>query len=804
MKKKECFHCGSDVNTFNRIEFDEKEFCCNGCKTVYEVFSDNDLSCYYDFSSSPGAVPGDVAGRYDFLGNDDIVSKLLDFKEGNTAIISLFVPHIHCRYCIWILENLNRLNAGVYRVLVNFPEKKATITFNDAEVSLKEIVVLLCRIGYEPYISLENYEEKPKKIDRGLLYKIGVAFFCFGNVMMLSFPEYFNINDVWMEAYKPFFRWLILFISLPVAFYSASPWYIAAWKGIRSRNYTIDIPMALGIIVMFIRSTVDIVFNLGPGFFDSMTMLVFFMLLGKLFQQGTYNYLSFERDYKSYFPIAITKIAKDLKEEPIQVYEVKKGDRLLIRNQELLPVDAILISSLAFIDYSFVTGEAVPVEKKSGDKLFAGGKHVGDVIEVEVVNQVSQSYLTQLWSNDVFQKRSVFKYKTLTDTISHYFTPVLLIIALLAFVGWSFVDIGIAFNVVTAILIIACPCALALSAPFTLGNAIRILGRNKFYLKNTTVVEQLAKVTSVVFDKTGTITTNASSVVSYEGNILTPEQQGDIRNIVRNSNHPLSRKIYGFLSYDVVSKPDLFEEITGKGLIGTIKGNCYKIGSLELVGEELAEVLNRTAVHVKINDEYKGCFVFKNHYRPGLSNMFNVLARLSYKLVILSGDNDGEQEALTEILPNDTVLVFNQKPEEKLSFIKLLQEGGENVLMIGDGLNDAGALAQSNVGISISENVNVFTPASDAILDASMFNSLPAFLAYSKKSVKIIKISYILALIYNLIGITLSVFNKMSPLVAAILMPMSTWSIITFVTVMTNISGKKIITKRENINSEHD
>ncbi len=795
MDKNKCYHCGNEVTTFNRIDFDDKEFCCNGCKTVYEIFSENDLSCYYDMEATPGATPEEANGKYDFLEKTEIINKLLEFNEGSTNIVSLYIPHIHCSSCIWILENLHRLNDGVIRVLVNFPEKKATITFNSENVSLKELVLLLTKIGYEPYISLKNYEDKPQAVDRSLIYKIGIAFFSFGNVMMLSFPEYFNIDDIWMREYKDFFRWLILLISLPVFFYSASPYHLAAWKGIKTKNYTIDIPMSLGIIVMFIRSTIDILFDLGPGFFDSMTMLVFFMLLGKLFQQRTYNFLSFERDYKSYFPIAITKIGEDGVEEPIQVYEVVKGDRLLIRNQELVPVDSILISESAFIDYSFVTGEAVPVEKKSGDKVFAGGKQVGDVIEIEAVNTVSQSYLTQLWSNDVFQKKVDIKYKTITDTISHYFTPVLLLISITAFIGWAFVDINAAFNVFTAILIVACPCALALTAPFTLGNAIRIYGRNKFYLKNVTVVEQMAKVNTIVFDKTGTITTNASSTIQYVGEELSREEQGDIRNIIRASNHPLSRKLYNFLSTKVVVKPEIFEEIPGKGLLGTINKNSYLIGSPSLLGIQSEQVLNETSVHIQINGEYKGKFVFANHYREGVSKLFDNLTKLGYKLAILSGDNDGEREVLEKLLPSSTSLVFNQKPEEKLEYVKKLQENGGNVMMVGDGLNDAGALAQSNVGVSVSENVNVFTPASDAILDARMFESLKSFLNYSKKSVKIIKLSYILALSYNVIGITVSIMNKMSPLVAAILMPISTVSIISFVTIMSNYFAKRIIKK---------
>lgn len=793
MMGKGCYHCGNEITTFNRIQFDSKEFCCNGCKTVFEIFSEHDLQGYYTLQSQPGAKVKEINGKYEFLDSSEIVNRLLDFQESDIQIVTLYIPHIHCSSCIWILENLNKLEQGVSRVVVNFPKKQATITYNPNKVSLKQLVILLHNIGYQPYISLENFDEKPPKTDRSLIYRIGVAFFAFGNVMMLSFPEYFNINDVWMQEYKGFFRWLILLISLPVFFYCAYPYHQAAYKGIRTGNYTIDIPMSLGIIVMFIRSCVDIIFDLGPGFFDSMTMLVFFMLLGKLFQQRSYNFLSFERDYKSYFPIAITKIDKYNKETPIQVYQIKKGDKLLIRNQELIPVDAVLLTPRAYVDYSFVTGEAIAVEKVSGDKLFAGGKQVGDSIEIQAINTVSQSYLTQLWSNDVFQKQVDIRYKTITDTISHYFTPALLLISLLAFVGWSFVSWTIAFNVVTAILIVACPCALALSAPFTLGNAIRILGKNKFYLKNATVVEQLAKVDTIVFDKTGTITTGSNAVIDYQGDTLSLEQQGHIKSIIRASNHPLSRKLYNFLSCDTLIKPQEFTEIAGKGLVGVINGHRYVIGASSLLLDANQVKTDKTGVHIQIDQDYKGCFIFENHYREGLVNLFESLDKNGYKLVVLSGDNSGEYQRLTEILPSGVKLVFNQKPDQKLLYVKKLQDKKCNVMMVGDGLNDAGALAQSNVGVSISEDVNVFTPASDAILDSKKFSFIDKYLNYSKISVKIIKFSYILALSYNVIGITVSICNKMSPLVAAILMPISTVSIISCVSILTNYFAKKII-----------
>ena len=789
MANKSCYHCGNDCDTVT-INYDDKYFCCNGCKTVYEIFSENELTCYYDLQNAPGAIPSEIEGKYDFLDNEKIKDKLLEFKDDKVHIITLYIPHIHCSSCIWILENLNKLNKSISSSQVNFNKKTVRVVYDPNTFSLKELVKLLSSIGYEPNISLEDFDGKNKIVNRSLIYKLGIAGFAFGNIMFLSFPEYFQVDGFWIDKYKHFFRWLMFIFSIPVVFYAAQDYFISAFKGLRAKLLNIDVPIALGISVLFIRSSIEIIFDLGSGFFDSLTGLVFFLLVGKYFQQRTYSFLSFERDYKSYFPIAITKIVNGV-EENIQVYDIEKGDRLVIRNEELIPVDGILINGNAQIDYSFVTGESAVVFKDSGDKIFAGGKQTAGVIEMEALKSVEQSYLTQLWSNDVFKINKEETFSNLTNSVSRRFTVTILSIAIVATVYWMINDQSLALNVFTAVLIIACPCALALSAPFTFGNLLRILGKNKFYLKNTSALEQLAKIDTIIFDKTGTITTSKSNSISYEGIDLTSEEEELLKSTLRGSNHPLSRALYNLLKQNDILTLDSFEEHLGKGIQATHDNKQMKVGSASFVGKNKAEDYLNTSVHISSNDIYKGKFVFKNNYRDGLVPLFKKLSA-KYHLVILSGDNEGEKEFLQDILPKHTSFHFNQKPEDKLEYIKSLQKEGEQVLMIGDGLNDAGALAQSNIGVAISENINVFSPACDAILDSTRFSQLWDFLIVSKEAINIIKLSFVLSFIYNILGLYFAVTGQLSPVVAAILMPLSSISIVIFTTVSTNLLGKRL------------
>ncbi|MCH2489373.1 MAG: heavy metal translocating P-type ATPase metal-binding domain-containing protein [Flavobacteriales bacterium] len=791
-----CFHCG-DPCTAIVVEHQQKSFCCYGCKTVFDILNDNDLSYYYEMERTPGISPVSNEGKFDFLENEQIVASLIEFDAQGVQVVSLLIPTIHCSSCIWVLENINKLNPAVKSAQVNFPKKTVRITYANQEICLRELVELLARIGYEPYISLDDANKQTAETDRSLLYKLGVAGFAFGNIMFLSFPEYFEVNEFWLDRFKHLFRWLMFAFAVPVVCYSAQDYFISAYKGIRSKMLNIDVPIAIGVAVLFLRSAVEIIMDLGTGFLDSLAGLVFFLLLGKFFQQKTYAFLSFERDYKSYFPIAVTRIVRnefgDNKEEQTQVQEINKGDHILIRNGELLPVDGILVSGSALIDYSFVTGEAEPIVKQSGEKLYAGGRQQAGLIEVEVLKPVAQSYLTQLWSNEVFSKNKQTSFENLTDGISKRFTVSLLLIALVATVYWLFVDASMALTVFTAVLIVACPCAIALAAPFTLGNLLRIFGKHKLYIKDSSVIEQMAHIDTVVFDKTGTLTTNTKNVITYEGIALTNAEKLLLTSTLRASNHPLSRSLYALLDKNNIETLDDFSEAVGYGMTGTLKNRQIKIGSLDFVTSEAKSIVSseKTAVHISTDKGYRGCYLFYTEYRSGVEAVFNNL-RSTAEIVILSGDNDGERAHLTNIAPSGTKLYFNQSPSDKLRYIEQLQASGKKVLMVGDGLNDAGALAQSNVGISVSENVNVFSPACDGILDASRFRSIPTFLSLARKGTKTIKYAFLFSLFYNLIGLGFAVTGNLAPVVAAILMPLSSISIVVFTTVITHIIGKKL------------
>jgi Cu+-exporting ATPase len=329
---------------------------------------------------------------------------------------------------------------------------------------------------------------------------------------------------------------------------------------------------------------------------------------------------------------------------------------------------------------------------------------------------------------------------------------------------------------------------------------MRILGRNKFYIRNTSVIEDLGKVDSIVFDKTGTITQLGKSDLVFTGTVLNSFQQKIIKSLVRNSTHPLSLKIYNSLEGEEFFPVTKFDEIPGLGISGVVYGNLVKVGSKDFVGEsgikigftkdDMLSSNHATRSFISINDEVLGYFTVTNSYREGIGEIIKSLSK-RFKLSLLSGDNEGEKFNLLKYFSKEDKLRFNQSPEDKLHYVKSLQSSGKKVLMVGDGLNDAGALKQSDVGIAVTEDISSFSPACDAILDASKLNLLPKFLNYSRSAIKIIYISFVISFLYNVVGLSFAIQGMLSPLIAAVLMPLSSISVVLFATFSTNLIAKK-------------
>lgn len=778
-----CYHCGEDLPKV-KYQTDDKDFCCAGCMAVFKILSENNLCNYYVYNNNPGRQLKNES-HLEYLDDPKIIDQLLDYKHESSGIITFYIPAIHCSSCIWLLEHLYKINPAIFSSRIDFLKKQVTINFNHEEISLKHLVETLNQIGYEPLISLQDVvKAHSSSVDKSLILKIAVAGFLMGNVMLFSFPEYFGLSG-FEKQFQSLFGWLNLAFSIPAAFYCGRDYFTSAITSIKHKHINLDTPLALIIAVLFLRTAFEVIFATGPGFADTLTGLVFLLLMGKWLKQRTYHHISFDRDYRSYFPIAVTTLQQG-KEKPVSINDIKIGDRLWIRNGELVPADAILMKGDAWVDMSFVTGESEPIHKVLGEIIYAGGRQTSEAIELEVIKPVSQSYLTGLWNNENY-KNNIEK-QNFNDSVAKYFSLGVFLIAFSATAYWLFQhDSHKAWSAFTAVIIVACPCVLALSTPFTLSAILSVFDKKGFYVKNTDAVEELAKCDTLIFDKTGTLTSNENAEISFSGT-LTNEEKLIVASLLRNSTHPLSRHILKALNVERFYSLNDYKEVVGKGLSARINNHTIYAGHLSMLPVTLKSV-GETGVHIVIDHTYKGCFDIKQQWRPGLAQLVSKLSE--FNLQVLSGDTDKDRSMLTTIFPEHSTIRFRQRPHQKLDAVLSLQESGNKVMMLGDGLNDAGALKQSNFGIALTDNINNFTPGCDAILQGGGLNLLPHFIQLSKDGLKVIKISFAIAIAYNCIGIYYAIQGTLYPLVAAVLMPVSTVTIILFTTLATRWFARK-------------
>ena len=785
-----CFHCGEVCDEANW--FEDKSFCCQGCQTVYEILNTNNLCEYYSFNQTPGTQLKDISDEtFSFLNEEEIKKRMLAFESDAFAKINFSIPNIHCVSCIWLLENLQKLGTGILHSEVNFVKKNITVDFNPTQIKLGTVAQLLASIGYAPKITLAQHEVPKPKLDKSLLLKLAITGFCFGNVMLFSFPEYLGI-DRSEKGLIELFSWLNLVLAVPAFLYGGFDYLKSAVKSFSQRQINIDVPIAAGLVALFFRSAYDIISSTGPGYLDSLTGLVFFLLIGRWFQSKTYESLSFDRDYTAYFPLAVNRLVnKEWKS--VIIYNLNKGDQIRIRNMEIIPADSTLLENLAFIDYSFVTGEARPVKVKQGDTVFAGGRLVGAPIVLVVNKKISQSHLTSLWNNEAFRKGNEAIYKKTIDHVAKLFTWVVLAIAFITAIYWYFIDPTSMWLIITSVLMVACPCALALSAPFTFGSVVRVFGKHQLYLKNVDVVERMAAIDAIVFDKTGTVTHGANPQIDFVGK-LCADELAIIKLLTSYSTHPLSRLINKYIKKESHEVVDHFSEIPGRGIEAMVHGQMFKIGSAEFVEFHNGVDSSTTAVFVKIDNEVRGYFTISTMVRNSIRTMIQKLGAKCKALI--SGDSAIEHNKMSDLFGPGVQLLFNQSPHEKLNYIKELQSHGSKVMMIGDGLNDAGALKQSDVGISITDDISVFTPASDGIMHGSQLANLDKMLQVAKSSTTILKVSFAISFLYNAIALSFAVTGHLTPLIAAILMPLSSISVVTFSTVSVNIIANKKLSNK--------
>ncbi len=773
---QQCAFCNETCTQGDTIVRHDQTFCCFGCATLYDVqnnlggfeWSDDEISIEYK--------------QYDL---PEVFNQLVDFQNDKIYKVSVSLPEIHCSSCVELLEDLPEFDEAIHTSHVNFEERTLTVTVGKS-FGLAHLSMLLDKLGYPPQFNVsKKASQKRKKTQTELLRKVAVAGFCFGNSMMFSMPHYFGLSILGDTFFAGLFRYLNVGFSVLVLAYPARDYFVTAYQSVLRKKSHIDIPIVLGILAIWIWSMYEIFSGTGFGYLDSLAGLIFFLLVGKWYQNKVYSRITFERSIHDFLPISVRRNNAGITDW-VRVNELSIGDIVEVKNGEVIPVNGVLKSGKAVIDYSFVTGESVAERTAVGQPIFIGGKQTGSTILIEITEKQDTAKIWSAWKTPKKQEKSESHWTTI---VSMYFTPLVLLIAFGSLAAWYFIDASKALFVFSSVLIVACPCALALSTPFTLGSIVRVLSKNEFYLKSSDSIEKLAEVDHIVFDKTGTLTDSASSKAIVIEDCLTQTQQAWVKSIVNQSNHPLSQGVFNhFKNIECIEVSEV-QEIEGKGIQGIVDDHLILVGSAAFIG--VTSNHTSSEVYVSIDGDVRAHFGFGNQYRKGIKSFFKSLSQKA-RLSVLSGDNDSEADTLKSLYPHFQTVRFNNSPNAKKAFIDECHSAGDHTMMIGDGLNDQVALHQSDIGIAVANTINGFYPSSDGILVANSFEKLPRLLELTRYSGSVLKTSLAFSVFYNLIGIAFAVAGSLTPIVAAILMPLSSITVVGLVTALVSLKAKKL------------
>ena len=821
--KDSCFHCGQAIPDgdliLKKINEQERFFCCHGCASVCDVIYESGMESFYrrtpdgELFSPPPPPNKDI----EFFDYDEVqsqyVTDLSDRRE-----ITLMSDAIHCAACVWLIEHTMAKVDGILLATVNFTNKRIKIRWNNSQLKLSDIIKKLNRIGYDatPYDASAS-EEASRKANRDLLYRLGFAGFAMMNVTWFSVALYTGASDD--QEFKIYFYWLQLIIATVTMLYSGLPFFKGAWASIRAKTVGMDVSIALGLLTTYFYSLWVMVDAGGDGYvyFNTLIDFIFLLLIGRYFEAISKNKaLDSTRRLMDLQP----KVARQLvqKEEHIvPVRRLVKADHVLVKPGEQFPVDGMIISGESMVNESMLTGESHDVEKRVGDHVSAGTINVDGTLTVSVEKILQETQLGHIVHMVEEAQGSKAPIQSVTDKIMPWFVSATLSLALASFVFW-YLNANLEFAVMTAtaVLIITCPCAFGLATPMAVAVATGVSARNGILVKNGTVLETLQSIQHFVFDKTGTLTKGKMKLVDYK---FLPEQNEkqllmEIASIEQLSEHSLGQAIAKNIqerlgiSTKALKKVEGFKALSGKGVHGACDGAEFNIGTAKWLTElevELSDALlvlaierakiAQTAIWIARQNKLVGVLFLEDEIRPEAAELIQRLKDKGKQVTLLSGDLQVVANCVAQQLGGMNVIA-EVLPEDKNRVIRDLQAQGQKVAMIGDGVNDAPALVRADVGIALGSGTDVSMDSADIVLMNNELMAVDTAVELSARTLKTIKQNIISSFAYNIIMVPLAVAGTLTPLIAALTMPLSSLVVIGNAARIRRFFSKKAIHQR--------
>lgn len=787
-----CTHCGLEVPEGLVEPGTERQFCCSGCRFAFELIHQHGLDEYYDLRSriEASSRPVTSASRQYSEYDDSTFSELYVGRSASgLSSTELYLEGVHCAACVWLVEKLPNVLEGVTEARLDYSRSVLRVAWEGEAVPLSEIARFLHSIGYpsHPYRGVAAHE-LARREDRRMLLRIGVAGLIAGNTMLLAFALYGGHFHGIAEEFKDLFHWISLGLSLPAVLWCASPFFKGAIGALKTRTLHMDLPIVIGILAAWLQSGVTTATGRGEVYFDTLTALVFFLLAGRYLQRRQQRAASSATELLFALTPSTARRVDATTTVEVPTAALVVGDLVSIRAGDTVPADGTVVEGESAVDRSLLTGESRPEAVSEGDEICAGSVVQGASLVVRVEASGEATRIGRLMSLLEQESQRRAPIVLLADRVSGWFVAAVLTLALLTFVAWLSIDPQRAVANAVALLIVSCPCALALATPLAVSSAIGQAAQAGILVKGGEALELLARPGRMILDKTGTLTRGQVALVQWHGD---PSVKNPVAALESHSSHPVALAITSAIEFDpsvVVEHP---EEVRGAGISGRVNGEELVIASpshaSRLHGAFPPEI--EQAIEACVNGELTPVVVIRDGSAVAVAGLGDAIREEALEILedmrtrgwaveLLSGDDPRVADAVAKHLripPQNAHGAIS--PEEKVQAVRNASEQG-TAIMVGDGVNDAAALAAASVGIAVAGGTEAAATAADVSMRESGLEPVARLLEGAERTRHVILRNFALSLAYNVVAVGLAVTGHMQPLLAAILMPISSLTVV--------------------------
>ena len=791
----DCRHCGSPVPSALLEQGNHEQFCCAGCRTVFQMLHAHSLQGYYDQPQGDLAAPQPAltTGRDYAELNDPAFLDSFSSTDGAERSAELLLEGVHCAACVWLVEKLPALVPGVTSCRLDYARRVAHVSWADGSLALPaRIAQTLDQLGYPPHPYRSGARaEVERREDRSLLLRLVVAGACAGNSMLFALALYAGAFSDMDPALLGYFRAWSVVVALPAVLWSAQIFYRGAWAALRARSPHMDLPLSLGIVLAAISGTLNVLRGHGDIYFDSLTMLIF-VLLSARYLQGSQQRRAEQRagSAQALTPHTARRLGDDGAVQMVPAESVPEGARIEVLAGEVFPVDGRVLLGQSAVDRSWLTGESQPEAVLPGSNVLAGTTNLAARLVLVSEQSGASTRAARILREVEHAALNRAPIALLADRVSAYFLVGVLAASLLAFLVWLPAGVGTAFETAIALLVVTCPCGLALATPLAVSSALGQAARAGLLIKGGSSLEALARPGWIAFDKTGTLTEGTLSLTAWIGD---ESVKPLVKSLESESAHPIARALVRALGDAECLPVAEFQQHTGSGVQGLVAGQRVSLCAVHALLEPLPEWADsaverlsraaQTPIVVRVDGEVRAVLGLGDPVRADAIPTLLRLRALGHRLAILSGDRQLVVDALVQRLEHAAgTRLFElwrgaQSPESKLAWVEETRARG-NVLMVGDGVNDAGALAAASVGIAVHGGAEASLRAAHVFATRAGVEPVLELVQGSRRALQVIRTNLGFSLVYNLLAVGLTLSGHITPIWAAIIMPASSLSVV--------------------------